>query len=82
VLLISRETDRYLNRVTSALTALILTSALLFAHEFHMAVPDPYLIVFVTGSLLYFFRFEQLNRKSALWLAYIFWGWPFFQKDL
>lgn len=80
VLLISRETDRYLNRVTSALTALILTSALLFAHEFHMAVPDPYLIVFVTGSLLYFFRFEQNNQPQALWMAYLFLGLALLSK--
>lgn len=80
VLLISRETDRYLNRVTSALTALILSSALLFAHEFHMAVPDPYLIVFVTGSLLYFFKFEQFNQLKSLWLAYVFLGLALLSK--
>ena len=80
VLLICRETDRYLSKATSALTALILTSALLFAHEFHMAVPDPYLIVLVTGSLLYFFRFEQNNQPRALWLAYLFLGLALLSK--
>lgn len=80
VLLICRETDRYLSKATSALTALILTSALLFAHEFHMAVPDPYLIVLVTGSLLYFFRFEQNNQPRALWMAYLFLGLAMLSK--
>jgi 4-amino-4-deoxy-L-arabinose transferase-like glycosyltransferase len=80
VVVISRSTERYLNVKTSNLTALILTSALLFAHEFHMAVPDPYLIFFVTASLLCFFEFSQGDRQKSLWWGYGFLGLALLSK--
>ena len=74
LVLITRSTERYLNWFTASITALVLSSSLLFAQEFHLAVPDPFLILFVTASLLYFFDHDQQPSKKRLILAYSFMG--------
>lgn len=55
-------------------TWIVLASSLFFIQVFHQAVPDPYLIFFVSMGLFSFFDY-YLNRKFwALLLFYIFLG--------
>ena len=74
LMLITRSVERYLNWHTASIAALVICSSLLFAQEFHLAVPDPFLILFVTASLLYFFDHDQQPSKRKLLLAYTFMG--------
>jgi 4-amino-4-deoxy-L-arabinose transferase-like glycosyltransferase len=74
LMLITRSIERYLNWHTASIAALVICSSLLFAQEFHLAVPDPFLILFVTASLLYFFDHDQQPSKRKLLLAYSFMG--------
>lgn len=62
-------TQRFTNRRTAALTALVLCSAFFFVQEFHLAVPDPYLIFFVSFALFNFYDFWKTGRRSS-WLYF------------
>ncbi|WP_025863968.1 ArnT family glycosyltransferase [Prolixibacter bellariivorans] len=55
-------TKKYAGEKTALLTWLILITSLNFSIEFHLAVPDPYLIFFMTLTHWAFFEFYQ-NRK-------------------
>lgn len=68
--LIVVETARYVSARTALYTGVVLISALLFAHEFHMSVPDPYLIFFTTATLVFFHRFDSSRANRNLWFAY------------
>lgn len=60
------------------LAVFILLASFFWVQEFHLAVPDPYLLVFLCGSWLLFYDFwvEKKNSKRnwSLWLFYIFVG--------
>ncbi len=62
---------RRLGNQQAWIVALILLSSLFFVQEFHLAVPDPYLIFFVSVSLFCFFDFYVSKKRKWLWLAYI-----------
>ncbi|MEM9001315.1 MAG: glycosyltransferase family 39 protein [Bacteroidota bacterium] len=53
---------------------LVLLSSLFFVQEFHLAVPDPYLIFFVSASLFAFYVFYESNQKRWLWAMYVLIG--------
>ncbi len=57
---------RYLGRVQAFIVTVILLSSLFFVQEFHLAVPDPYLIFFISFSLFAFIHFY--NTKKQIWL--------------
>lgn len=46
-------------------------SAVFFIQEFHLAVPDPYLILFVSLACWCFFAFCQTSLNRFLWIMYI-----------
>ncbi|MEL0241361.1 MAG: glycosyltransferase family 39 protein, partial [Flavobacteriaceae bacterium] len=69
--LIVKQTAKELGNKTAIYSGLTFVSSLLFAHEFHMAVPDPYLIFAVTWAIVSFYRFEKESSKAQLWMAYI-----------
>ncbi len=52
------------------ITTLILLSSLLFIFEFHLAVPDPYLIFFIAASLFSFYEFHTSRKRIWLFWAY------------
>ncbi len=52
------------------ITTLILLSSLLFIFEFHLAVPDPYLIFFISASLFSFYEFYTSGKRIWLFWAY------------
>ncbi|MGK7393665.1 MAG: ArnT family glycosyltransferase [Candidatus Cyclobacteriaceae bacterium M3_2C_046] len=51
--------------------ALVLIASLHFSLQFHMAVPDPYLVFFMTFGLFSFFKYHQEKTKLDLYLFYV-----------
>jgi len=60
-------TRKYLGIREARLTFIVLISALFFTQEFHLAVPDPYLIFFVSAGLFAFHEFDR--SRSWPWLV-------------
>ena len=56
----------------AVIVALILLSSLFFIQEFHLAVPDPYLICFVSFSLFCFYNFYTFKKRYWVVLFYVF----------
>jgi len=57
---------RWCHPLVAKITAVVLMSSIFFVQEFHLAVPDPYLIFFVTLSLFSFYGFYKTQRISWL----------------
>ncbi|RIV43287.1 ArnT family glycosyltransferase [Flagellimonas pelagia] len=57
---------RWFHPLVAKITVAVLMSSLFFVQEFHLAVPDPYLIFFVTLSLFSFYGFYKTQRISWL----------------
>ena len=72
--LIVVETARNISARTAVFTGIVFISSLLFAQEFHMSVPDPYLIFFITATLVFFHRFDVSKAEKNLLFAYVFLG--------
>src|SRR5690606_6238961 len=64
-------TKKFIHKRMSAITVFVLCSAIFFMQEFHLAVPDPYLIFFVTFALFCFYDFYKNQKKSSWLLFYI-----------
>ncbi len=62
---------RYLGLKQALFAVLILLASLNLALEFHLAVPDPYFIFFVTAALLSLFNFFVNRKFFPLFLAYV-----------
>ena len=63
---------RYFTRQTGIWAAMALLASLHFNIQFHMSVPDPYLIFFFTASLFSFFAYWKEQKSKFLWAFYIF----------
>ena len=63
---------KWQNQTLALLTVTVLLSSLFFVQEFHLAVPDPYLIFFITLSLFSFFNFYK--TKKVPWLLPFYGG--------
>ncbi|WP_028950127.1 ArnT family glycosyltransferase [Sulfurihydrogenibium subterraneum] len=61
---------------------LILLSSLHFVFQFHMAVPDPFLIFFLTAAIFSFYTFYNEGKNLFLWLFYICIGFGILSKGL
>lgn len=64
------------------LSALILLSSLHFVFQFHMAVPDPYLIFFINLSFFSFYLYYKFADKRFIWLFYIGLGFGVLSKGI
>lgn len=64
-------TERFFNRKVAIISALILLSSIHFILQFHMAVPDPYLIFFLTAAFYSFYTFYKLRQSIYLYIFYI-----------
>jgi len=51
-------------------TMLILWSSIFFIQEFHLAVPDPYLIFFISAGLWFFYDYTVFGNKKHLIFMY------------
>ena len=65
---------RYYGQRTALYTSLILISSLHFTLQFHMAVPDPYLIFFMTFGFVTFYVFYKEKKSKFLLISYISFG--------
>ncbi len=70
------------NLNTAILSALILLSSLHFVFQFHMAVPDPYLIFFINLSFITFYLYYKFADKQFIWLFYISLGLGILSKGI
>ncbi|HHP7240277.1 MAG TPA: ArnT family glycosyltransferase [Cyclobacteriaceae bacterium] len=62
---------RFLGIRTANFSVLILLSSLGFNAQFHMAVPDPYLVFFITASIVSFLFYNEIQKVKYLYLAYL-----------
>ncbi len=67
---------------TAILSTLILLSSLHFVFQFHMAVPDPYLIFFVNLAFMNFYLYYKSSEEKFLWLFYIGLGFGMLSKGI
>lgn len=65
---------KYYGHRTSLYVSLALLSSLHFILQFHMAVPDPYLICLLTLGFTAFYIFYAENKPAFLLLSYISFG--------
>ena len=65
---------RYYGHRTALFTSLVLLSSLHFALQFHMAVPDPYLIFFMIFGFVSFYIFYREDKSLWLFLSYLSFG--------
>jgi len=71
---------KFANQEQGFLAWLILASSLFFVQVFHQAVPDPYLIFFVSTGLFCFFDFYKTRNKRSLFLFYVLLGFGVLSK--
>lgn len=64
-------TRKYLNVKTALFTILIMIASLNFSLEFHLAVPDPYLIFFLVATHMLYYEFYMSGKIKILILLYI-----------
>lgn len=65
---------RYLGEKVAFLSFVVLISSLHLSVQFHMAVPDPYLIFFINAALFSFYVGFTEKKRTFLYLFYIFMG--------
>lgn len=63
-------TRKFMGLKMGLMAAFVFLSAIFFVQEFHLAVPDPYLIFFVSFGLFQFFDFYRYRKKLAWFLFY------------
>lgn len=59
------------NEKIANFSAFTLLTSLGFVTQFHLAVPDPYLIFFIAASLISYFYYEQEYGRKFLYMAYV-----------
>jgi len=69
LILIYFTTKKYLNKETALISVALLASSMHFLFEFRMAVPDPYLIFFMTATLINYFLYVQYNQWKWILLC-------------
>ncbi|NPA57692.1 MAG: glycosyltransferase family 39 protein [Aquificae bacterium] len=65
---------RYFGEKTAFLSFIVLVSSLHLSIQFHMAVPDPYLIFWINGGLFSFFYGFVERKRLFIYLFYLFMG--------
>ena len=70
LLFVFRYSDKYLNRKTAWLSAGILWASLHLNLQYHMAVPDPYLVAWFGLTLLFFHEYLAEQKLWALLAFY------------
>lgn len=65
---------KYLGQKAAWLSALVLLASIHFNFQMRLAVPDPYLIFFMTAAFMSFYLFMSGRQKMWLWLMYISFG--------
>ena len=73
-------TSKLLNRKIAFYSALVLVTSLQMAVQFHLAVPDPYLICFMTLAFFSFYYAYTEGKKVFYYLFYLAAGLAFLTK--
>lgn len=68
-------TRRFTNSLTAFWAAFVLLSSIHLSLQFHLAVPDPYLIFFMVWSLFAFYASVHENKRAG-------WFWIYFSMGL
>ena len=71
---------RYLGLKVGLLSFVVLISSLHTAVQFHMAVPDPYLIFFINATLFSFLYGFTEKKKIFIYLSYVLMGFGILSK--
>lgn len=64
-------TRRFLGSRVALFTALVWLASININLEFHLAVPDPYLIFFISTSLFAVYTFLETGKRGWLWTFYV-----------
>jgi 4-amino-4-deoxy-L-arabinose transferase-like glycosyltransferase len=75
-------TQRLVNANVAFFAAMAMVSSLQLAIQFHLAVPDPYLILLMTLSFFLFYDGYHLQRKKSMPIFYGVVGLAFLAKGL
>jgi len=70
ILVTFKSVNKWLGTEEGFIVVAILLSSVFFIQEFHLAVPDPYLIFFIASSLFCFF--EYYKNKKWKWLLWAY----------
>ncbi|MGE4587328.1 MAG: ArnT family glycosyltransferase, partial [Mangrovibacterium sp.] len=62
---------RYAGKEQALLTALVLLASVHLSIQFHLAVPDPYLIFFLSAALMSFYAAVQEKKRIFIWGIYL-----------
>lgn len=62
--------SRHADRSAAVWSVLVLLSSMLWVVEFHLAVPDPYLIALIGTGLMTFFHFTETGKRWPLLIMY------------
>ena len=65
---------KYSDKITAFLTTLILLASVHLSIQFHLAVPDPYLIFFLSVAFMSFYSAITEHKKVYLYSMYISMG--------
>jgi len=71
---------KYYGLKVAFFSSIVLLSSLHLSIQFHMAVPDPYLIFFINTSLFSYYIFHKEKKQIFLWLFYVFMGFGVLAK--
>lgn len=82
VVFVYRKVRTALNEPVAFYTGLVLLSSLQLAIQFHLAVPDPYLILWMAVSLLSFYTGFEGNRRADMRWFYVAAALAFLTKGL
>ncbi|MGC9080534.1 ArnT family glycosyltransferase [Sulfurihydrogenibium sp.] len=74
--------NRVFNEKVAILSYIVLLSSLHFIFQFHMAVPDPFLIFFITLAVFSFYIFYREKKEIFLWIFYVSLGLGILSKGL
>ncbi len=66
--------NKFSQRNIAWIFVLVCWSSIFFIQEFHLAVPDPYLIFFISIGLWMFYDFYATSSKFSLWIMYVLFG--------
>ena len=80
ILLVFRFTTKFLNKNAALWASAILLASIHFQLQHHLAVPDPYLIFFVTWGIMLFYSVLINNRFSEKVLMYVAFSLGFLAK--
>lgn len=82
VIFIYRKVRTLLSEPVAFYTGLVLLSSMQLAIQFHLAVPDPYLILWIAVSLLSFYTGFEENRRADMRWFYVAAALGFLTKGL